>query len=126
MNPVKNNFLSKKNNNDVDTTKHESSEKQLSLQKKKKHDLALKSWKWNEVIDLESSDNQHQLTDEDVDTTDTTENLLDSTVHMNQPIQGEDDAPHQAEDDVGVIQPNPVENDVCHPTRADVAWPDEE
>ncbi|CAH1421260.1 unnamed protein product [Lactuca virosa] len=142
-------------NNDVDTTTHESGEKQHYLQRKKKRDLALESWKWNEVIDLVSSDNQHQLTDED-DTTDTAEsvkpfkiprltiqtrnrffklrhlpddedygNWLESPVDMNQPIQ-EYDAPRQAEDDVGVIQQNPVGNDVHIPTGAVVAWPDEE
>lgn len=58
--------------NDVDTTTHESGEKQHYLQRKKKRDLALESWKWNEVIDLVSVDNQHQLTNE-VDTIDTTE-----------------------------------------------------
>lgn len=56
----------------MDTTTHESVEKQHYLQRKKKRDLALESWKWNEVIDLVSVDNQHQLTNE-VDTIDTTE-----------------------------------------------------
>ncbi|CAH1427103.1 unnamed protein product [Lactuca virosa] len=52
-------------------------------------------------------------------------NWLESPVDMNQPIQ-EADAPRQAEDDVGVIQQNPVGNDVHNPTGVVVAWPDEE
>ncbi|CAH1450845.1 unnamed protein product [Lactuca virosa] len=31
---------------------------------------------------------------------------------VNHPIHGEDDVPDPTEDDVGVIQPNPAENDV--------------
>ncbi|CAH1435312.1 unnamed protein product [Lactuca virosa] len=94
------------------------------------------------LVDLVSSDNQQQLTDEDVDTKDTVDSVkplktprvtiqrqnrfsklshlpddkdyrygLELPVDVNHPIHGEDDAPHPTKDDVGVIQPNPADND---------------
>ncbi|CAH1417164.1 unnamed protein product [Lactuca virosa] len=40
---------------------------------------------------------------------------LELHVDVNHPIHGEDDAPHLTEDDVGVIQPNPANNDESEP-----------
>ncbi|CAI9277081.1 unnamed protein product [Lactuca saligna] len=40
---------------------------------------------------------------------------LELPVDVNHPIHGEDDAPHPTEDDVGVIQPNPADNDESEP-----------
>lgn len=61
-------------NMDIETTEHETCEKQPSLLQKK-CDLALQSWKWNEVVGLVSYDNQQQVTDEDVDTEDTADSV---------------------------------------------------
>ncbi|CAH1433838.1 unnamed protein product [Lactuca virosa] len=40
---------------------------------------------------------------------------LELPVDVNHPIHGEDDVPHPTEDDVGVVQPNPADNDESEP-----------